>query len=159
MNFWVGITHFNWYTFHAAQKLVEEVNFWSPSGRTFKAISWGYPFLFKLKSKPYIAGGGFFTKSLPLNVAWETFGKANGAGTYLEFQQLIEATRADKNLSDDEIGCTVLVEPFFFEESDWIPFRLASGNQRGKRFDTSDLEGKALWDKVQVRLAKSHRKI
>ena len=162
MNFWVGIADFNWYSFHAAKEFVEEVNFWSPSARTFKAIGWGQPFLFKLKGKPYIGGGGFFTKSfqLPLSLAWETFGEANGAATYPEFQRLIRANRNDKEFQEDPvIGCTILVEPFFFDENDWIHFRLPAGIQTGKRFDSSELEGKALWARVQMRLAETERKI
>ena len=141
---------------------MEEVNFWSPSARTFKAIAWSQPFLFKLKGKPYIGGGGFFTKSfqLPLSLAWETFGKANGAATYSEFQRLIHSNRNDKHIYEDPvIGCTILVEPFFFDENDWIHFRLSSGIQTGRRFDTSEPDGKALWARVQARLAEIDRKI
>jgi hypothetical protein len=39
LNFWVGITDYDWFTFHASKDFVEEVNFWSPSARTFGAIS------------------------------------------------------------------------------------------------------------------------
>lgn len=161
MNFWVGITDSDWYSFHAGKDFVEEVNFWSPSARTFKAIAWGQPFLFKLKGRPFIGGGGFFTKSfqLPLGIAWETFVEANGAATFAEFQRLIRANRNDKEVQEDPvIGCTVLVEPFFFDENDWIHFRLPAGIQTGKRFDAREPEGNALWAQVQMRLAETERK-
>jgi hypothetical protein len=71
---YVGITDYDWFKLHAANPLVEEVNFWKPSSqRGFKVLQWGEPFLFKLKARRVIGGGGFFTKflQLPLSLAWE----------------------------------------------------------------------------------------
>jgi len=59
------------------------LNFWKPSSQLgFKVLQWGEPFLFKLHApRNFIVGGGFFTKflRLPVSLAWETFGEANGA--------------------------------------------------------------------------------
>ncbi|MDX6614361.1 MAG: putative restriction endonuclease [Blastocatellia bacterium] len=74
MRLYVGITDYDWFKLHAANPLVEEVNFWKPSSqRGFKVLQWGEPFLFKLKARRVIGGGGFFTKflQLPLSLAWE----------------------------------------------------------------------------------------
>jgi putative restriction endonuclease len=141
MKLWVGITDYDWFRFHSAKEKVEEVNFWSPSSNVpFRALSLGGPFLFKLKSaRNYIAGGGFFVRYEPLSIsrAWETFGEANGAQSLVEFRFLISRNRHEQILpsEDPTVGCTILTEPFFFEESDWIPFRLASGIQRGRTVD------------------------
>jgi putative restriction endonuclease len=155
---WVGITDYDWFSFHSAKEKVEEVNFWSPSSNVgFRALPLGGLFLFKLKSpRNYIAGGGFFVRyePLPINRAWETFGEANGAKSFSEFRSLIARNRHEPiQLSEDPmIGCTILTEPFFFQESDWIPFRLKSGIQRGTKFDIQGVEGRALWNKVGVLL-------
>ena len=62
MNVYVGITEWPWYDYlrdHGST----EVNFWKPGGGSFKAISEGDLFLFKMKAAHggKIAGGGYFT--------------------------------------------------------------------------------------------------
>jgi len=158
MKLWVGITDYNWFRFHSSKEKVDEVNFWSPSSNVgFRALQIGGPFLFKLKSpRNYIAGGGFFVRyePLPISRAWETFGEANGAKALGEFRFLISRNRHEQILprEDPAIGCTILTEPFFFAEADWIPFRLAAGIQRGKALDMESVEGRALWNEVSARL-------
>src|SRR5689334_16491002 len=73
VNLWVGITDYDWYTLHASKYSVEEVNFWRPSvWQGFRALQPGGLFLFKLRSRKFIGGGGFFAKylPLPLSLAW-----------------------------------------------------------------------------------------
>ena len=69
-------------------------------------------------------GGGIFAYSnkLPWSLAWEAFGEANGARSAEEMRQRIaKYRRSDPNdRSDFEIGCRILTQPFFFDESDWI---------------------------------------
>ena len=83
MKLYVGITDYDWFKLHSSKPIVEEVNFWKPSSQLgFKVLQWGEPFLFKLHApRNFIVGGGFFTKflRLPVSLAWQTFGEANGA--------------------------------------------------------------------------------
>src|SRR6185436_16906006 len=67
MKIWVGITDNDWFDVHASKSKVDEVNFWKPSSQVgFRALQCGEPFLFKLKGRRLIGGGGFFTKFLRL---------------------------------------------------------------------------------------------
>lgn len=156
MRFWVGVTDNNWYKF-LAKSNPEEVNFWQPSAiPPFTGAPMGLPFLFKLK-RPYnhIAGGGFFVtySSLPLNLAWEVFGPKNGCASLNELRNMIEnLTTNSRNAG--QIGCTVLANPFFFDEPMWIPDLpgWAPSIVRGKMYDTSDVAGAGIWNDVQARL-------
>jgi putative restriction endonuclease len=161
MRFWVGVTDYDWFTMHASHAGVDEVNFWKPSDKgTFKALPVGGLFLFKLHSpRNYIAGGGFFAKFLriPLSLAWDAFGEANGAATLFEMRQRISKYRhLPINTTDDPtIGCIILAEPFFFPESQWIPmpdsFKL--NTVVGKTYESEDAgSGHRLWHQVNERL-------
>lgn len=61
MQYFIANTDKDWYDF-LVEENVNELNFWQPSGHTsFRAISYGLPFLFKLKAPiNKIAGVGFF---------------------------------------------------------------------------------------------------
>lgn len=49
MRGYIANTDYDWYNFLKNQPHLEEVNFWQPSGgRSFRAISPGSPFFFKL---------------------------------------------------------------------------------------------------------------
>jgi putative restriction endonuclease len=159
MNFYVGVTDNQWYKFLAARN-PDEVNFWRPGGGTFRAIDPGSPFLFKLHSPlNYIAGGGFFVRyaQLPLSLAWDTFEEKNGAADYLTFYEQIERYRSPRGSMhpNPEIGCIVLVQPFFFPEEDWIPVpkEWHPNIVQGKTYDTAEETGARLWAQVQERLA------
>ena len=140
---------------------MDEVNFWRPSSTaTFKALQWGGPFLFKPHSpRNFIVGGGFFTKflQLPVSLAWDAFGEANGATSLEEVRQRI--ARYCKNsigpTEDPQIGCILLEEPFFFAESDWIPSPtdFKAPTQVGKSYDMERGTGLMLWREVSARLS------
>src|SRR5688500_8094157 len=73
----IAVTDYGWYEFLSRRPGLEEVNFWTPSGRRpFHAAPFS-PFLFKLKA-PHnaICGFGFFASyaHLPDWLAWECFG-------------------------------------------------------------------------------------
>lgn len=145
MKYWVGVTDNSWFKFLSESK-VDEVNFWQPRGKVaFSSLLPGSPFLFKLK-KPFnhIAGGGYFVKStsLPLSIAWETFGYKNGAHSKSVFESMIRALSSDPMARDPEIGCTVLSEPFFWPKDLWIPdpSGFAGNIVRGRYYDTSKPE-------------------
>ncbi len=155
MRFWAGVTDNTWFRFLSTATGIDEVNFWHPSGRApFNSLPEGTPFLFKLKA-PYhhIAGGGYFVRfeSLPLPLAWEAFGEKNGAATYHDLLRMIGPLRRDDGRTP-EIGCSILAQPFFFRQSDWIDVSgtFAPNIVSGKSYD-SQSDG-ALWQQVDARL-------
>ena len=160
MKLYVGITDYDWFKLHAAKQSVDEVNFWKPSSQLgFKVLGWGEPFLFKLHApRNFIVGGGFFTKflRLPVSLAWETFGEANGARNLDEVRIRIAKYRKHPIAPNEDpvIGCILLEEPFFFDEQDWIPVPsdFKAGIQMGKSYDMETGTGLALWREVTARL-------
>ena len=160
MKFYVGVTDNDWLRF-LAERQPEEVNFWRPSGGSFRALDKWEPFLFKLHSPlNYIVGGGFFVKFalLPLSFAWEVFEEKNGAPDYGTFYDQIWQYRAPRGTMepDPDIGCIVLTGPFFFERDDWIPVPedWHPNIVQGKGYDTRQPAGARLWEQVQMRLQK-----
>lgn len=160
VSLFVGLTDWDWYSFLAAQPQLEEVNFWRPtSDRAFKALQPGELFLFKLHSpRNYIAGGGIFghATSLPLSLAWETFGVLNGARSFGELRATIGKRRVDgaDARADFVIGCRILEAPFFLPESEWIPMPASWGQgiQAGKKYGTDEPDGRYLWDAIHERI-------
>jgi putative restriction endonuclease len=91
-------------------------------------------------------------------LTWETFGEGNGAATYAEMLARIQRYRPRPiDPYADQVGCLVLVQPFFLEESDWIspPADWARNIVQGKTYDSDVGEGKRVWDDVQLRLSTS----
>jgi putative restriction endonuclease len=160
MKLYVGITDYDWFKLHSSKPFVEEVNFWKPSSQLgFRVLQWGEPFLFKLHApRNFIVGGGFFTKflKLPVSLAWQTFGEANGARSLEEVRIRIAKYRKQPigPTEDPVIGCILLEEPFFFAEPDWIPVPLdfKAGIQMGKSYDMQTVTGQRLWRDVTERL-------
>jgi putative restriction endonuclease len=158
MKLFVGVTNNEWFRF-LAERSPEEVNFWRPRSQTdFKALSEGDIFLFKLHSPlDFIAGGGVFVRHtfLPLSLAWQAFGKNNGVPDFDTFERYILEHRTSEELSR-QIGCTVLVEPFFWPREAWIPVpRDWSKNiVSGKSYDVSSDTGATLWADVRERLSR-----
>lgn len=157
MKYWVGVTDNGWFEF-LSNAGVDEVNFWQPKGKvTFAGLQPGSPYLFKLK-RPFnhVAGGGYFVKStsLPLSIAWETFGRKNGAPSRQLFESMIRKFITDPNVRDPEIGCTVLSEPFFWPKELWIPepVGFAGSIVRGRYYETSNPDEAHLWKQVQERI-------
>ncbi len=157
MHFYIGNTDFNWYQ-HLSSRNPEDVNFWRPGGKTsFNALTPGAPFLFKLKA-PYnaIAGVGFFSSFtvLPLSLAWEVFQERNGCDDIDTFRKKISSYRTDWWDINPSIGCIVLTDPIFFKREDWIltPENWSPNIVQGKKYDTNDEIGKAVWDKVEILL-------
>ena len=111
MKLYVGITDYDWFKLHTSKESVDEVNFWRPSSTAnFKALQWSEPFLFKLHSpRNFIVGGGFFTKflQLPVSLAWDAFGEANGATSLEEVRLRIAKYRKHSigPTEDPQIGC------------------------------------------------------
>ncbi|MHB8590217.1 MAG: HNH endonuclease [Candidatus Dormibacteraceae bacterium] len=155
---YVGITDWAWFSELRKLEGIDEVNFWQPSPHAFRALVPGEPFLFKLHSpRSRIVGVGFFARhvSLPVSIAWETFGLKNGTSSLLEMRSRVEKYRKVSSPTEDyEIGCILLEQPAFFEESDWIDapdWKAPIQSGRGYRLDEEP--GQSLWGYVQLLLA------
>ncbi|GAB3637051.1 hypothetical protein GCM10027422_26410 [Hymenobacter arcticus] len=159
MNFYVGVTDYNWFDF-LRQEPREDINFWKPlgGGTRFGAVPPGAPFLLKLK-KPHhcIAGVGFFTNQidLPIATAWDMFGPRNGAADYPAFAHTIQKYRAANGKPPEPnplISCLVLNAPIFFRKPDWIPAPESWGNSivTGKVYSTAEAVGGQLWAAVSA---------
>ena len=83
----VMVTDIGWFNFLRNEHLQKDqglslVNFWNPSGQACTKHTVGELVLFKLKSPiNKIAGGGVFSNflKLPWKLAWDMFGRGNGA--------------------------------------------------------------------------------
>ncbi|MEZ0485918.1 HNH endonuclease [Fibrella aquatica] len=158
MDYYMGVTDWNWYNYLRARS-PEDINFWQPGGQgIFRALSPGGVFLFKLKS-PYNAIGGlgyFWAHSqLPLNLAWDTFGSRNGFNTIEDFRRSIQQYRKTTE-RNPVIGCIALTNPIFFKQEDWIsiPPNWSNSIVQGKKYNTNDAIGLALWQQVQATFTK-----
>ena len=163
LNFYIANTDHQWYNYLKSFS-PEDINFWQPGGNvSFKAVSPGSPFLFRLKSPVNkIAGLAFFSTHsiLPLDFAWEVFGYRNGVGSLKDFITKISSYRRKENSFSENpnIGCIVLTNPIFFNESDWIspPADWRINIVQGKTYGTSSEIGRRYWGKIQD-LLKSYR--
>jgi putative restriction endonuclease len=157
MKLFVGVTNNEWFRFLAERK-PDEVNFWRPrSQMDFKALQTGDIFLFKLHSPlDFIVGGGVFQRHsfLPLSLAWQAFGEKNGVPDFETFERRILEHRTVAELHR-QIGCTILVEPFFWPREQWIPVPAdwSKNIVTGKGYPLSTPTGAALWSDVRTRLA------
>jgi putative restriction endonuclease len=152
----VAVADGDWFDQLRRQPNLAEVNFWSPSDSTFRALQPGELFLFKLHApNNFIVGGGVFAhaNSMPCSLAWEAFGEANGARSLTEMRTRIAKYRRIKpdDKEDFVIGCRVLTQPFFLAQSQWIsiPESFSKNIVKFKGYGTDDADGRRLWDAVQ----------
>ena len=150
------MTDGDWFDHLRALPHLIEVNFWSPSDRTFRALGTGELFLFKLHApRNFIVGGGWFAHAttLPCSLAWEAFGEENGASTLREMRARIAryTKRSAEDREDFHIGCRILTQPFFLSENAWIPVGDVWPRNvvSFKTYTTDEGDGMRLWDKVQ----------
>lgn len=125
----------------------------------FKALQPGDLFLFKLHAPlDFIAGGGLYVRHtfLPLSLAWQAFGEKNGVPAFETFERRILEHRSREELHK-QLGCTVLVEPFFWPRESWIPVPgdWSKNIVTGKGYSVASSTGATLWADVQARLAGS----
>ncbi|MGH7561835.1 MAG: HNH endonuclease [Gemmatimonadales bacterium] len=167
MKAFVAVTDNDWFRFLRARPELTEVNFWQPGGgRNFRALDPGQPLLFKLHyPQNFIVGGGFFAtfSILPVSMAWETFGPQNGVATFEEMRRRIAKYRredADPR-RDYEIGCIVLEDAFFLEDSAWIPAPqdFSKNVVVGKGYDLTGAAGADLWSAVLAARAGGSRQV
>jgi putative restriction endonuclease len=151
----VGITDWEWFSQLRQLPGVDEVNFWQPSPRGFLALEPGEPFLFKLHSpRNRIVGCGVFARhvQLPVSMAWEAFGAKNGVRSLVEMRRRVERYRrtAAATPSDYEVGCILLEQPTFFEETEWIEAPdWKPSIQVGRRYRLDEEPGLSLWRRVE----------
>lgn len=161
MRGYVGLTDFDWYT-NLSRAQATEANFWTPSARPLRLLKEGEPLLFLLK-KPMatICGFGLFQRyhRLPLWLAWDTFGTANGVdslGTLVAaISRYRNRTGAVGDIETAEIGCIVLEECVWFDEQDWVkrPDDWHNNIVSGKGYSLLEGEGKRVWLDVIQRAA------
>jgi putative restriction endonuclease len=163
MRAFLGVTDWDWFDLLRNRPL-EEVNFWQPGGsRVFRALQPGELFLFKLHSpRDFVVGGGVFAHAtlLPISLAWETFGLANGATTLLEMRTRLERyRRREDRFADYAIGCILLEQPFFLPEERWIPVPAdwSPNIVQGKGYDLTVEPGLTLWRQLQEAAALSEQ--
>jgi putative restriction endonuclease len=160
VRFRVAVTDDRWFQMLASDPGIEELNFWQPGGsRQFGALGPGELFLFKLHSpKNFIVGGGVFAYStlLPLRLAWDSFGRANGAASLEEMKSRIARYRKDRRGEENpQIGCILLTQPFFLPEALWIPAPKGWSRNivQGKNYDSAEEPGRSLFESLRERLA------
>jgi putative restriction endonuclease len=136
---------------------LDEVNFWQPSPHGFVALQPGEPFIFKLRTRDggQAAGLGFFLRytRLPVSMAWEAFGRKNGASSLVQMRQRIERYRrtASPTYQDYEIGCVMLANPIFFAETDRFQLPDWPANIQVGRTYRLDVEpGRSLWARLEA---------
>lgn len=158
----VAVTDGDWFEQLRQMPNLQEVNFWSPSNSTFRALQSGELFLFKLHSpNNFIVGGGVFAyaNSMPCSLAWEAFGEANGARSLPEMRSRIAKYRRvnPDEREDFVIGCRVLTQPFFFDRDRWlaIPEDFALTTVTFKGYSTDEQEGRRLWEAAQNSIAET----
>lgn len=157
MRGFIANTDYEWFTFlRAMEPSVDEVNFWRPGADTgFKALRPGEPFLFKLKV-PYNAIGGFgyfaHYSKLPVSMAWEVYGQANGARTFPAIRERLLRFRNRFDMETDVrqdfwIGCILINQPTFFADDDWVrlPDEWSSNTGQGKGYNLGSGEGRRIW--------------
>ncbi len=162
MNIYAGVTDQEWFDSLRTLPGVDEVNFWQPSPNAeFRALDKGDLFLFKLHrskrtlNRDLIAGGGVFASFsiLPISLAWEAFERGNGAISYSEMRErLVHYRRIPDNSKEDfHVGCIILTQPFFFDESMWFPApewspSIVRGKAKGYELERE--AGKFIWDNL-----------
>jgi putative restriction endonuclease len=163
MRIYAGVTDQDWFDYLRSLPQLDEVNFWQPSpSAEFRILSKGDLFLFKLhrsartQNRDLIAGGGVFVSYsiLPISLAWEAFEHRNGALTYSEMRQkLLRYRRIPDNPHEDfQVGCIILTQPFFFDESMWFSAPewkapIVRGKATGYEIDKE--AGQFIWKNLQ----------
>jgi putative restriction endonuclease len=154
INLFVANTDNAWFDFLSSERNLTEVNFWWPGETNFRALHPGEILAFRLKSpRNKIGGFGIFSdhSRLPIQMAWEAFGRGNGVSSLEGLRSAIAQLRTNVAvLPSTDIGSTVLVEPVFFPSDLWfdVPTSWSPSIQRGKLYSTENVEGLQLWKRL-----------
>ena len=158
MNGYIALTDHDWFQF-LREKNFDEINFWKPGGQAaFHPIDELKPFIFILKKRygNKICGFGFFASysTLPLWLAWESFGEKNGAKNLSELNSLVSQYKQKSDVLNENIGCIMVAQPIFFNDDEFIdgPNSWSQNIVSGKTYDlVKDVEGKRIWEECLVR--------
>lgn len=163
MRGYVGVTDYGWYRHLHARPYLDEVNFWRPGGTRFKALAPGGLFFFKAKAPHHaIVGFGQFARfeRMPLWLAWEVFGEANGVTS--ERALLARLGRLARGSGRDmrretTIGCIFVAFPVFFAPDEWIdpPTDWKTNVVSGAGYDLGSGEGLRIWKECAERTRRS----
>jgi putative restriction endonuclease len=149
MNGFFAVTDPDWLGVLAATG-ASEVNFWQPRP-TAICQPLGTPWIFKVRGTNLVAGFGFFSywTTMPLSIAWETFGSANGARSLAEMVRRVRQLRRDRE-TDSAIGCVVLSPVKILDRSEWIgaPSDWHPNIVRGAGYDLSVGEHGRVWNQL-----------
>jgi putative restriction endonuclease len=154
IDLFVANTDNSWFDFLSSEGKLSEVNFWWPGKMNFRALQPGELLVFRLKSpRNKIGGFGVFSEHslLPIQMAWEAFGRGNGVSSLEELRNAIAQLRTNVAVvPSTDIGSTVLVQPVFFPPHLWfdVPESWSSSIQRGKVYSTDNVEGLQLWERL-----------
>ncbi len=148
----VASTDPDWFRFLRGHAEVQEINFWRP-GVTSMQVARGAPWLFLIRGTDQIWGCAFFAafSLMPIGVAWETFGQANGFDDFALFLRKIAKLKATPESAVGSIGCAVLSSPEYFD----VPIGYERfGRMYGpiKSFDARSEQGAHLRTEVAARL-------
>jgi putative restriction endonuclease len=160
MTGYVANTDRSWFEFLRNEPPQEEVNFWNPSAfYRFRGLV-GSPFFFRLKAPiNKVAGFGLvaWADRMPEWLAWECFGRGNGAPTPEALRAKIASLRMSSDITagqhGDQIGCIILSQPVFFPPELWIPqpSDWQRQNLRYARYDLTAGEGLRVWRECSER--------
>ena len=155
--FVVAVTDPDWFAFLSAHPEIDEVNFWRP-GATTTAYERGTPWFYLLRGTDRIVGGAFFSAydKMPAELAWDTFGTANGTATLDDFLAVLASIKRVRSSQVGEIGCVALTQPFYLLPGESVQFGRLYGPL--KSFDTADSEGMELWRVLQAKMIGSQLK-
>ena len=155
------LTDLDWFRFLSVQPELDEVNFWRPRDTRTPQLTPGTPMLFKLRKQHggWIVGYAVFAlhRVLTAELAWDSFGFANGAATFAEMVARIDRLRNEKDVSvrpgSYEIGCLMLSEPVFLPRDRWVapPGDWPDNVVQGRSYDLTDGEGRRVWDELLAR--------
>jgi putative restriction endonuclease len=88
---------------------------------------------------------------MPVGIAWETFGTANGVASYAEMLKRIDALRRTET-EDDVVGCVVLSNLVVMPENEYIagPSDWMRNTVRGQYYDLAQGEGERMWSQLMA---------
>jgi putative restriction endonuclease len=154
INLFVANTDNAWFDFLSSEGDLTEVNFWWPGEKNFRALQPGEILAFRLKSpRNKIGGFGIFSdhSRIPIQMAWEAFGRGNGVSSLEGLRSAIAQLRTNiAVVPSTDIGSTILVQPVFFPSHLWfdLPASWSQSIQRGKLYSTENTEGLQLWSRL-----------
>ena len=120
----IASTDPDWYRFLHARPELDEGTFWRP-GAASMSMARGTPWLFLIRGTSEIWGCGLFSTFdfMPIGLAWDTFGKANGFDEFALFLTKIGRLRRKPEHAIGSVGCAVLSDVEHFDTPiDYAPY-------------------------------------